>query len=131
MGEGFRTIEISFAAPVELTAEDQKAIVAVADAICRRFELASPHRTMWPAGIGERIVSMPMTAEDDANGVPMVFDETAFHVECFERANYDWPCARCGHKQGDHRDHITSPPAGACDFSPAPRPTPSKDKADG
>jgi hypothetical protein len=98
-----RQIEISFPAGVELTREDQKAIMDVADAMCRRYEAAHPGRVMWPAGIGQRIVSMPITAEDDANGVPMEFDEEVFSIDCSERADYKWPCARCGVTQGDHK----------------------------
>ena len=113
-----RCIEITFPEPVEMIDADYRALDAIVSEICKRYETANPGRVMWPFGMGSRIVSMPMTAEDDAAGVPMVFDDTVYAVECSERADYGWPCAKCGVTQGDHKTCITEPPAGNCDFEP-------------
>lgn len=129
MTNTIRHIEISFPAEVELTDDDQRAFMALASAMCRRYKAAHPGRVMWPAGIGQRIVSMPITAEDDDNGVPMVFDEETFSIDCSEREDYKWPCAKCGISQGDHKTCILDPKAGDCDFEPLTIPKDRRDPA--
>lgn len=117
-----RAIEITFPEDVEITDDDQRDIVEVVSRITNRYEEANPHRTMWPFGIGQKMLSNPFMVGDDE---PLEFDENVFAVECSERENYDWPCAKCGQPQGDHRGLILDPPAGDCEYAPAPRKTDS------
>ena len=85
------------------------------NSICDAWQAAHPARVMWPAGVGFKPTYIPMTAEEEeTRGIE--FDENIFSIECYERADYEWKCAKCGHPQGDHKDHITQPPAGECDF---------------
>lgn len=112
-------IEIVFAAPVELTAEARRQLHDVASALCKGFVKQNPGRTMWPFGFGAKILSMPFTAQDDEEGVSVEFDDTIYEIECVERADYAWPCAKCGLPQGDHSSCITPPPAGGCEFEAA------------
>lgn len=117
--EGVRYMVIIFPEKVELCHEDQQDLLVITDRMCARWEQNHPGQVMWGAGIGFSITSMPMTAEDDKNNVPMVFDMEQFEISCSTRADYHWPCAKCGKEQGDHKDHIMQPPAGDCDFEPA------------
>lgn len=110
----FRAIEIGFPEDVEITSEDQQKLVSLVGDICRRWQEAHPGRVMWPFGIGLKMLANPMMLSDDE---PIPFDENTFSIECSERADYEWTCTKCGHPQGDHKDCITEPPAGACDFS--------------
>jgi len=122
-----RAIHVSFVQPVTLTQDHMRLLDSIIGEICDDYERAHPGRTCWPAGFGDRIVSMPMTAQDDADGVPIVFDETTYAIDCAEREDYDWPCAKCEHKQGDHGHCIIDPPAGDCAFEPkAAPPSPPK-----
>lgn len=113
---GTRAIEIVFAEPVELTREDEKQLVDLADRICRRYQEAHPARVMWPFGIGFKPTYIPMTPEEEAcRG--MEFDEGTFQIECAEREDYDFKCAACGKPQGDHKHcYMPDPPAGECEF---------------
>lgn len=117
-GETTRGIEITFPVAVELTNDDQRQLDAVAGEICDRYKRAHPGRVMWPAGLGHKILYMPMTREEELAGKHMEFDESVFSIDCYERADYDWLCAKCGIKQGDHVDYILEPPAGDCEFEP-------------
>jgi hypothetical protein len=120
-------IIVTFPVPVELSREEESALDALLRTVCKRYEAANPGRVMWAAGWGGLCTSMPITAEDERNGVPLAFDMSVLHVEVAERADYRWPCAKCGMEQGDHRDHILNPPAGDCEFEAAP-PPPSQPK---
>lgn len=112
-------IEISFPLGVELTNDDQRALIAIASRICDRYEAENPSRVMWPFGVGQKMLADPVKLSDDE---PIPFDDNCFQITCSERENYDWLCAKCGHKQGDHKECIVNPPAGACDFEPKPKP---------
>lgn len=112
-----RYITITFPEPVELSDVIQCDLVDLASHLCRQYVAKNPGRVMWPFGIGSPITSMPITAEDEAAGVPFTVDGAGFEIECSERADYKWPCALCGLPQGDHREHIIDPPAGDCPFS--------------
>lgn len=114
-----RVIELTFAAPVELTDQDMRDLQDCASYLCKRYERANPGRVMWPFGIGSRITYMPMTKEEEDAGLTTQFDDDVFSIECSERADYKWKCAKCGLPQGDHKDHILNPLAGSCDFEPA------------
>ena len=114
-----RAIEVTFPEEITISKKAYRLLHDVIDMICRDYVAAHPGRVMWAAvGMGQRIVSMPWTAQDDEDGVPMVFDDTTESIECAERADHDWPCALCEFKQGDHKDCIASPPAGDCPFEP-------------
>lgn len=84
-------IEVSFPVPVNLSQEHQRRIVTLIGEICDDYVARHPDRVMWAAGIGGAITSMPITREDDENGVPLTFDMSVFQVECCERENYDHP----------------------------------------
>jgi hypothetical protein len=83
-----RAIEIGFAEPVELTQKDQEALVEIAGKMCERYERANPERVMWPAGVGQKMLTNPFMASDDE---PLAFDETVFQIDCAERESYDDP----------------------------------------
>ena len=117
MADKINEISISFPVGVSLTREDEIALHDVAVAICARYKAANPDRTMWPAGVGSRPLNI-MTCGDDE---PLEFDDNCFSIDCSERENYDWPCAKCGHVQGDHKSLILNPPAGECEYAPLAR----------
>lgn len=79
-------IEITFAAPVNLSAEYQQRLVELIDEICNEYERDNPDRVMWPAGVGQKMLTNPFMVDDDH---PMQFDETTFSVECFERELFE------------------------------------------
>lgn len=111
----FKAVEIYFPEGVEITDKQQRRLVAVANEICADYEVTHPGRTMWPFGIGFKPTFIPMTAEQESER-GMEFDDGTFQIECHERADYRWKCAKCGLPQGDHKEHITEPPAGDCEF---------------
>jgi hypothetical protein len=111
-----RSIEIDFGQPVRLTREDEIAFVELAARICDRYKSENPGRTMWPFGIGDKMLTNPFMASDDE---PLEFDETVFHIDCHEREDFEAKCVKCGHRQGDHKGLILDPPAGDCIFQAA------------
>lgn len=110
-------IEITFPEFVELSEDDQRDLVELISRICDRYETANAGRVMWPFDIGFKMLANPMMLSDDE---PIPFDESTFSIECSERADYNWPCAKCGKLQGDHQYHMIDPPAGDCEFEPQP-----------
>lgn len=113
-----RHIQIDFPEPVEITGEQQQELVQLCSEITKAFEKANPGRVMWPAGIGYLPTFIPMTADaEKTRGIE--FDEDTFAIEVAERADYNWPCRKCGIEQGEHKEHIVEPKAGDCDFEPA------------
>ena len=118
-----RRIEINFPEPVELTEDHQRRLDDIAAELCRTYEAMHPGRVMWPFGQGFKITYMPMTREEELAGRHIEFDEDTFEIQCSEREDYKWPCAKCGHEQGDHKGCIIDPPAGDCDFEPKIRET--------
>lgn len=121
MGEDLRYITIDFPVPVELTDQDRRDLHEFASRICKRYEAAHPGRVMWVGEVGYPITSMPLTAQDDRDGVPMVFDEAGFQLGISEREDYRWECRHCGAEQGEHKHSILNGKAGDCDFAPACR----------
>lgn len=117
-----REISITFPTKVELTKDDHRTLHELLERICKRYEAENPGRVMWTGEWGGLCTSMPITAEDERNGVPLTFDMDILHIGISERADYRWPCVKCGIVQGDHKDHILNAPAGDCDFAPASRP---------
>lgn len=112
-----RRIELNFPEPVELTQQHQRRLDEIAGELCKTWQEAHPGRVMWPFGVGFKITFMPLTREqEETRGIE--FDDDTFEIECTERADYKWPCAKCRFEQGDHKDHITEPPAGDCEFEP-------------
>lgn len=107
-------IEITFPEQVELTQQDQKDILALITRMTDRYCETHPGRTMWAFGVGQKMTSNPLALSDSD---PLQFDDSVFAIECAERADYEWPCAKCGKPQGDHKGHITQPPAGDCEFT--------------
>lgn len=113
-----RRIEVNFPEPVDLTDDQQRRLDAIAGELCKVWQAAHPGRVMWPFGCGFKITYVPITREDEEAGKHIEFDFDTFEIECSEREDYKWPCAKCGLDQGDHKDCITDPPAGDCDFVP-------------
>ncbi len=122
MSEPTHQILVTFPVGIELHRDDEKALHELIGRICKRYETAHPGRVMWGAGWGGYCTSMPITAQDDADGVPLTFDMSVLHCEVAERQDYRWPCAKCGIEQGDHKGSILSPKAGDCDFEPGCKP---------
>jgi len=125
MSEDTLKIEISFPVKVELTQDDMRQLDAITGEICDRYEVAHPGRVMWAAGVGSKILYMPMTRDEELAGKHMEFDDAVFAIDCSEREDFKWPCAKCEFTQGDHQDCILDPPAGNCEFEPKsqePRP---------
>jgi hypothetical protein len=117
MSSTVRRIEINFPEPVELDNRQMQRLDAIAGELCKAWQEKHPGRVMWPFGTGFKITFMPMTREDEeTRGIE--FDQDTFEISCSERADYKWPCAKCGKEQGDHKDHILDPPAGDCEFAP-------------
>jgi hypothetical protein len=112
----FSSIEIHFGAPVELSDKHQQELVGLVDRICKEYEASHPARVMWPSGVGFKPTYIPLTREEEEHR-GMEFAEDIFSVDCFEREDYDWKCARCGLLQGDHKECIVDPPAGECEFT--------------
>ena len=108
------SIEIRFPEPVDMTPEDTKAILNIVTAMTDRYDATHPGRVMWVFSVGMKMLSNPFMVGDNEQ---MAFDDECFEITCSERADYKWPCAKCGKPQGDHREHITQPPAGDCDFT--------------
>lgn len=113
-----RRIEINFPEPVELTNDQQRRLDAIASEMCKAYVALHPGRVMWPFGCGFKITYMPMTREEEEAGKHIEFDNDTFEIECSEREDYKWPCAKCGHEQGDHKGYIADPSAGDCEFQP-------------
>lgn len=86
MDSKIQQILITFPFPIDTSKYDVD-LMTLAEQIC------DDHRpegmTAWPAGFGQKITRMPLTAQDDLDGVAMEFDETTFHIECFARQEYD------------------------------------------
>lgn len=109
-------IEIVFPVGVELAHEDERALLDLIGRICARYVAAHPGRVMWASGYGAKLLTNPLMLDDDE---PIPFDDSVLHVECFEREDYDWRCAKCGRRQDEHADLMLQPAAGACEFEPA------------
>lgn len=115
---GFTAIEVAFPCAVEITAKQQQDLDRIVGEICNDYVATHPGRVMWPAGIGFKPTFIPITAEQEATrGIE--FDEGTFQIDCAEREDYDWKCAKCGIPQGDHGHCITEPAAGECEFAVA------------
>jgi hypothetical protein len=104
-------IEIAFPIAVEMTEDDMRMLDNFANEICERYERANPGRVMWPAGHGSKMLS------DDE---PIPFDHSVYAVDCAEREDYEWKCAKCGERQDEHANMTIDPKAGVCEFEPAP-----------
>ena len=115
---GFRRIEINFPEAVELSDAQMQRLDAIVSELCDHWQKMHPGRVMWPAGVGCKITYMPMTRAEEEAGRHVEFDEDTFAIDCFERADYKWPCAKCAFTQADHKGHITQPPAADCEFAP-------------
>lgn len=80
-------IEISFPVGVDISRENQIRLDEVVTAICRDYEATHPGRIMWPAGFGDRITFMPMTAEEEqTRGIE--FDSSVLAIDVAEREAY-------------------------------------------
>jgi|SRR6185369_1535772 len=111
-------IEINF--PVKVAFPDQyfQSLVELVSKLCDDWQKNHPGRVMWPAGMGYKITQMPITQQDDIDGVPMKFADDTIAIDCYERADFKTKCAKCGMEQGDHKDHYQpNPPAGDCEFT--------------
>ena len=70
-------ILIDFPIPVDVT-RFMGVIEAAVSGICK--ENAPEGCSMWPAEHGFLVTQMPITKEDDDNGVEMKFDESTYHI---------------------------------------------------
>ncbi len=84
--ESTHAIEISFGAPVHVSAEQQRRLIAVLDDICRSYEGRHPDRVMWTAGWGDKIEGNIFCLEDDE---PIPFNDRIFAIECAERERFE------------------------------------------
>lgn len=109
-------IEVDFPVRVNINGTLFQELVGVITKICDEYEERHPDRVMWPAGMGSKILYMPMTAEEEKTQ-GMKFSDDVLQISCAERANYQAKCAKCGMEQGDHKGHIIDPPAGECEFT--------------
>ena len=109
------SIHVDFFEPVEITRDEEIKLQEIVTAICDRYKAKNLGRTMWLFGYGSRPLTNPFLVDDDH---PMEFDDSELYLECFAREDFSWPCAKCGHEQGDHKGLILEPPAGDCDFEP-------------
>jgi len=116
MAHKITSIEVTFPEAVEVPDAQFQQLVSIVSDICKAYEATHPGRVMWPFGIGCKPTYIPMTAEEEKTR-GMEFDESVLSIECYERADYKWKCAKCGMEQGDHKEHITQPPAGDCEFT--------------
>jgi hypothetical protein len=85
------------------------------------YEATHPGRVMWSFGMRCKPTFIPMTAEEEkVRG--MEFDDSVLAIECHERADYKWKCAKCGmerscsspgssRRSGTDRNGLTRPPA--------------------
>lgn len=106
-------IEISFPCALALTREEERQLDDVITAVCKRYEREHPGRVMWLAGIGAKMLCHPIMLSDDE---PIPFDDSVLSLECAEREDYDWRCAKCGNKQGKHASSIYG--GVECEFEP-------------
>lgn len=79
-------IEVSFAEPVNISREHERALHDVIEAICKEYEAAHPDRVMWVFGYGAKMMCHPMMISDDE---PIPFDDSVLSIECAERERYD------------------------------------------
>lgn len=112
------SIEITFPESVDLTQDDQRQLLEIVTRMTDRYDRDNPGRVMWAFGVGMKLLSNPFMVGDDE---PLQFDNLCFSINCHERADYKWPCVRCGKPQGDHKGHIIDPPAGDCEFQATER----------
>lgn len=122
MAEDTLKVEISFPVKVELTQDDMRQFDAITGEICDRYKAAHPGRVMWPAGVGSKVLYMPMTRDEELAGKHMEFDDAVFAIDCAEREDFDCLCAKCGIEQGEHSHCIIDGSAGDCEFEPAKGP---------
>lgn len=105
-------IDVQFPEWVEMTEEDERAILEVVSRMCERYEAKHPDRVMWPCGVGGR--PQNIWSDEDFN-----VDMSVFSVDVSERENYDWACQNCSHPQGEHSHSIIDGAAGDCVYKPA------------
>lgn len=85
--EDTSAIEITFAAPVHITRDQQKRLHDLLTEICGDYENRHPDRTMWVFGYGAKMLCSPFMLSDDE---PIPFDDSVLSIECAERENYDY-----------------------------------------
>ena len=83
------SIEVTFPTAVELPPGFEQRLTELVDEACRRYEAEHRDLVMWLAGFGQKITYMPMTAEEEAAGKHMEFDEGCFSIEVAERPRFD------------------------------------------
>lgn len=83
------SIEVTFPTAVELPPGFEQRLIKLVDEACRRYEAEHRELVMWPAGFGQKITYMPMTAEEEAAGSHAEYDEGCFSIEVVERPRFD------------------------------------------
>ena len=110
-----RRIEINFPELVEVRNDEQQYVNELLAFICKRWTREHPGRLMWIAGVGCKMRFHPGYADESH---PMEFHDDVLEFEAFEREDYEWKCATCGEKQGDHESSMSG--GIKCDFVPVP-----------
>lgn len=82
-------IEINFPVGVDLPRGVEQELVEIAGRICRAYEAEHRDSVMWPGGVGKKVTYMPWTAEEEAAGRHMEFDDGVFAIDVTERERFD------------------------------------------
>mgnify|MGYP003471889232 FL=1 len=72
-----KSIEITFAAPVEFPDGFEQALSMFIGMICEKYQRDNPERVMWPSGHGSR----PIWSMGDIAG----YEEEVYSIDCAER----------------------------------------------
>ena len=76
-----KSIEITFAAPVEFPDGFEQALSMFIGMICEKYQRDNPERVMWPSGHGSR----PIMRMGEFEG----FEVDAYSIDCEEREDYN------------------------------------------
>ena len=76
-------IEILFPTPAPLRGSAERALDAIASAVCEDYQAAHPDRVMWPSAIGA-----PPTAAFFADAPGEQFESGVFQIACSEREDF-------------------------------------------
>jgi len=83
-----KKIEIDFPCLVSVPQGFYQQLAELIDKVCDCYESEHPNEVMWPAEHGSKIISIPITKEDEENGVPLKFDDTIYRIGVCKRERY-------------------------------------------